>query len=299
MSTLPNNILLATDGSEDAVAAALAAVDISNRTGAQLHVVHAWRRPREYSYPGISHDALISVYNRHAEEVLKKELGRIRSAGGTVAEAHLETGRAIDAVLDVADEVGADMILLGSRGLGPVRRVTLGSVSEGVVHHARCPVLVLRRGESLWPPVRIVAGDDGSEDSKRAGELAARIGKLYGIPLLLVRSYPELLWSPDLMDTELGPYDEVVRERLQDAERALEKRADHLEQLTGLRPETKVAVGEAARFILDITGDGEATLIVLGSRGFGAVRRMALGSVSTKVLRAAEGSVMIYPHATL
>jgi nucleotide-binding universal stress UspA family protein len=83
--------------------------------------------------------------------------------------------------------------------------------------------------------------------------------------------------------------------RLQEARNACEKRADELEELTGLRPETEVSVGEAARVVLEAAGDG-TTLIVMGSRGLGAVRRMALGSVSTKVLQAAEDPVLIFPH---
>ncbi|MGB3682452.1 MAG: universal stress protein, partial [Rubrobacteraceae bacterium] len=77
MNELPTKILLATDGSEEAAAAALAAADMSNKAGAELHVVHVWRRPRDYSYPGVSPDVFISAYSRQAEEVLKEELGRI------------------------------------------------------------------------------------------------------------------------------------------------------------------------------------------------------------------------------
>jgi nucleotide-binding universal stress UspA family protein len=128
----------------------------------------------------------------------------------------------------------------------------------------------------------------------KAGELAASIGKLYSLPVLLVRAYPEPI------ETGSVSYDGMIEKnlqetRLQEARNACEKRADELEELTGLRPETEVSVGEAARVVLEAAGDG-TTLIVMGSRGFGAVRRMALGSVSTKVLHAAEGPVLIFPH---
>lgn len=294
MSTLPTKILLATDGSEDAAAAALAAADVSEKAGAELHIIHVWRRPWDYSYFGVSPEALMSAYSRQAEEVLKEELGRIEGAGGTVAGAHLETGRLIDTVLDAQEEIRADLVILGSRGLGSVKRITLGSVSEGVVHHADCPVLVVRNGESPWPPQRVVAGDDGSDNAKRAGELAAGIGKLYGLPVLLVRADPEPI------DTGTVSYEETIEknvqeEHLQEERNAIEKRADELEELTGLRPETEVSVGDAARVVLE-AAEGGSTLVVTGTRGLGAARRMALGSVSTKVLRAAEGPVLIFPH---
>ena len=87
--------------------------------------------------------------------------------------------------------LGAGVLVLGSRGRGKVGRILLGSVSEGIVHHARRPVLVVRGGECAWPPARVVVGDDPSADAKEAGELAARIGGLFGSGVLLVRVYPE------------------------------------------------------------------------------------------------------------
>lgn len=294
MSKLPTKILLATDGSEEAAAAALAAADVSNKTGAELHVIHVWRRPWDYSYPGVSPDVFISAYSRQAEEILKKQLEIIEAADGTVAGAHLETGRPVDTILDVGEEIRADLIVLGSRGLGSIRKVMLGSVSGGIVHNSDCPVLVVRNGESQWPPQRVVIGDDGSDAAMKAGELAAGIGNLYGLPVLLVRAYPEPI------ETGSVSYDETIEknlqeEHLQEERNAFEKRAGDLEELTGLRPETEVSVGEPARMVLEAAGGG-STLIVMGSRGIGAVRRMALGSVSTKVLQAAEGPVLIFPH---
>jgi nucleotide-binding universal stress UspA family protein len=76
----------------------------------------------------------------------------------------------------------------------------LGSIAEGVVHHARSPVLVARGG--AWPPERVVVGDDGSEDAGRAAGLALGIGDLYGADGVLVHAYhnpPEPIggWSAD------------------------------------------------------------------------------------------------------
>src|SRR5918995_91914 len=156
MSHLPKKILLATDGSEDARLAARAAANLSEKTGAELHVVHAWQY--------VPHPVLDSEhYKEEAERLLKEETEFVSDAGAAVKEAHLVMGPPVDAILDLGEEVGADLLVVGGRGHGMLGRLILGSVSEGVVHHATRPVLVMRGGVGAWSPERIVIGDDGSE----------------------------------------------------------------------------------------------------------------------------------------
>jgi nucleotide-binding universal stress UspA family protein len=181
---------------------------------------------------------------------------------------------------------------MGSRGIGPVKRLVMGSVSEGVVHHARCPVLVLRGGQAAWPPSRVVIGDDGSDDAKKAAQLAARIGKLSGTAALLVRAYPRLP-ETDPEGRELDP--RIVDDELRGEERALDARAAQIEDASGIRPRVRVDVGDPAACLIEAAEEGtpEKTLLAVGSRGLGAVRRLRLGSVSTKVLRASRGPVLV------
>jgi hypothetical protein len=77
---------------------------------------------------------------------------------------------------------------MGSRGLEPVRRLLIGSVSEDVIHHARCPVLVVRSSEEAWPPKRVIFGDDGSDDASSTGESTAGIRTHFGADSVLVRA---------------------------------------------------------------------------------------------------------------
>jgi nucleotide-binding universal stress UspA family protein len=88
--------------------------------------------------------------------------------------------------------LGVGLVVIGSRGLGPIKRLVVGSVSEGIVHLAPYPTLVVRGGARAWPPSRLVVGDDGSEESRMAGQLAASIGRLFGARALLVRVYPSV-----------------------------------------------------------------------------------------------------------
>jgi nucleotide-binding universal stress UspA family protein len=285
MSVLPSRILLATDGSEDAALATRAAVDISRQSGSELHLVHIWRNvPSPYAHSFVKREL-----ERQGQEVLDKQAKRIEGDGGRISGMHLRQGRISDEVIELARELGAGLLVVGSRGHGQIGRILMGSHSEEIVHRARLPVLVLRRA-TVWPPARLVIGDDYSEDAKKAGELAASLGELFGVrEALLIRTYPRLVEKT----SDVGASGYAMRQ----AEKDLETRAAELEDVLGYRPQTKLAAGEAAVAILEAAreGDGSA-LVAVGSRGLGTVGRTRLGSTSTKVVQAAPGPVLVYPH---
>jgi nucleotide-binding universal stress UspA family protein len=156
----------------------------------------------------------------------------VAGVGAAVSEGHLVMGAPVDVILDLAEEMGAELVVMGRRDHGTLERLLLGSVSEGVVHHATRPVLVMRGGESAWPPQRVVIGDDGSNAAKRAGEIAASIGALYGARGILVRAYPELP-EADQVGRTLDP--RVVDDALRRAERELHERAKELRSCSGPR----------------------------------------------------------------
>jgi nucleotide-binding universal stress UspA family protein len=147
MSTFPTRILLATDGSEEAELAALRAVDLADATDSELHVVHVGVVPIFLkSYPGtLGHERrLYEEIEEMSRELLRKESWRVKAAGGTVAGTHLRMGEVALEIVALAEELQADLIVMGCRGLGGVRRALMGSVSDSVVRHAHCPVLVVR-----------------------------------------------------------------------------------------------------------------------------------------------------------
>ena len=81
---------------------------------------------------------------RHAREVLDGEVKRLRSAGGTVAQSHLRMGEVAREIVHLAEDLGVGLIVMGSRGRRGIRRALMGSVSDSVVRHAPCPVMVIR-----------------------------------------------------------------------------------------------------------------------------------------------------------
>ena len=144
MAIFPTRVLLATDGSSNAALAAQSAIELCEKTGSELHVVHVGEfLPTFYAYT----EEEPAELRDNAQRLLDEEVERIRAAGGQLAQAHLRLGRAAEQIVTLSEELGAGVIVVGGRGLGALRRALLGSVSESVVRHAHCPVFVVRAGE--------------------------------------------------------------------------------------------------------------------------------------------------------
>jgi nucleotide-binding universal stress UspA family protein len=141
MSIFPTRILLATDGSREAELAATTAVDLVKSTNSELHVVHVG----EFLPTVLAQTELEPAQlEREAQKLLDDQVRTLEEAGGTVKEAHLRLGRADEEIVDLAHDMGAGFIVMGSRGHGRLRRALMGSVSESVVRHAHCPVTIVR-----------------------------------------------------------------------------------------------------------------------------------------------------------
>jgi nucleotide-binding universal stress UspA family protein len=82
-----------------------------------------------------------------ARRTLDAEVQKVRAVGGTVAQAHLRTGTPTAEIVELAEELEVGLVVIGSRGLGGIRRALMGTVSDSVVRHAHCPVLVVRKEE--------------------------------------------------------------------------------------------------------------------------------------------------------
>ena len=150
MGSFPTRILLATDGSEGADLAASRAVDLARRTGSELHVVHVGCAPAFLmSDPGtVGYDRmLLEEIEDEARELLRKVSWRVKVAGGDVAGSRLRMGEVDLEIVGLAEKLEADLIVMGCRGRRGIRRAVGGSVSDAVIRHAPCPVLVARSHE--------------------------------------------------------------------------------------------------------------------------------------------------------
>ncbi len=141
-------IVVGTDGSETAAKAVDAALDVARRFDASLHVVSAFapvsrQRLREEGQQA-PHDIQWMVNPREdVDATLEAARAQVGEAGVSVSS-YAREGDPADAILDVAEEIGADLIVVGNKGMTGAKRFLLGSVPNKVSHHAPCSVLIVR-----------------------------------------------------------------------------------------------------------------------------------------------------------
>ena len=149
-------ILLATDGSPSAQKATDVAVELAGALGAMLRVVSVWRGPvYEYGYVPVPYAPQLDEVQRDGAARAAEHAVKIATTAGLTATADVRRGLAAEQICAAAEEIGPDMIALGAHGWGSMRRVVFGSVSTAVLHHASCPVLVVR-GDRAQPERELV-----------------------------------------------------------------------------------------------------------------------------------------------
>jgi nucleotide-binding universal stress UspA family protein len=195
-----------------------------------------------------------------------------------------------DAVLEESDD--ADLIVVGSRGLGGFKELLLGSTSHRVAAHATCPVAVIR-GDSGTQPTSVVVGVDGSQAALRALRWALGEAALRGVDLTLVHGFA--LPDAALLSGVATP-EQIESTRSQartTADRVVEESLAAVDVPDGVTVTSRIVAGTAAGAVLAYATS--ADLIVLGTRGFGRVRRALVGSTSHQVLHHAPGHVVVVP----
>jgi nucleotide-binding universal stress UspA family protein len=146
---LPTRILLATDGSENARRATDAALELAERVDSELHLTYVEPMPERHAGPArFAIDlppAVVANVEEEAETKLAEQLGKMGEGRGKITRAHARVGLPSAEIVALAEELEAGLVVVGSRGLGGMRRSLMGSVSDSVVRHAHCPVMVVRK----------------------------------------------------------------------------------------------------------------------------------------------------------
>lgn len=291
-------VLLAFDGSAGAEAARDLAAHLPWPDGTAITVVAALERgPSLFGAPDFaltphSADEAEALLLADLQEMLHDAAAPLRG-GSRQVETRVIRGRPASALLDEANALLPDLIIVGSRGYGPLATVMLGSVSTEVVDHAPCPVLVARH-----PSVhRLVVGVDGSESAQRVIDRLSRWPIFAGLPARVVAVSEPPVTLAASMGATFYPAWNAVREatgddrRQQMAEIAL--RACGQLARGGLRSSVETRTGDAAQQLIAAAREDDSDLIVVGTRGLTTLSRLVIGSVARKVLLHAPTSVLV------
>ncbi len=281
-------ILVGIDGSPESLAAvrwAAREAVLRRRPVTLMHVVS----PIIVSW---SIEAVLSDYQGwqedNADNVIKLAQEALSAAvdGSPALEVLVE--RRHDGVMtELSDASGsADLIVIGSRGLGPVGGALLGSVSRGLLHHARCPVVVAKDGVvgNTARDLPVLLGIDGSPSSEAAIGFAFAEASRRGVALVALHAWSDVALFPFLgMDwhTFEDQGHEILGERL----------AGWQEQYPDVTVHRRIVCDKPARWLIDESR--QAQLVVVGSRGRGGISGMLLGSVSTAVAESASAPVAV------
>jgi len=283
-------VVIATDGSPAAKAAVATAVQFPWPDGTRAFAVVARQVGADYRRA-----ILRAALDRTADWVARGA-ARTLSRRWPEAEGGVVDGPPTDAITKAAVRRRADVIVMGWRGHGPVRRLLTGSVSRAVVRRAPCAVLVVRR------PLRhlrhIVVGFDDSAQAWRAVKLISRLSAPRGRRLSLltaVETMPVPSQSLALSGTRAAVAAEVRRineERLARAHAALGRAARTLVR-AGWTVDTAITTGAPLRDILATVAARRAELVVVGAKGVTGVREVLLGSVAEGALNRSPVAVLI------
>jgi nucleotide-binding universal stress UspA family protein len=285
-------VLLATDGSDNANAAAacLAGFPLPEDAAVQVVTVAAFA-PSSLDLPTV----------RDFKTVLRQEAHAVANAACAVLAKHVRTVEAVvlqgdprEELVRLAEEWPADLVVVGARGLSGMSEWLLGSVSLALARHAPCPVLVVKRNGRGRR--RMLVAIDGSEAALAAAAFVARLPLEPGVGVQLVGvverpRYPAA--APAVVAPALrAAIQEIVSERTSALGNALGRAAELFGERAA-RVERRLAVGNAPDEIVRMAHAFDADVVVLGARGLGAVKRLLLGSVSEAVLHNSERCVLI------
>ena len=290
-------VVIAYDGSASAGQACALVAGLDWPPGSELVVLSAFQpflpgggMPGEIIDPATA-DLIFNDERATAEATARDGAQRASHPGASIAW-EVSEGRPADAILKATRKHTPDLVVVGTRGLGPFRSALLGSVSTELVDHASCPVLVVRTTSIA----RVILADDGSPAARAAVSLVID-WPVFRDSTIRVVSVAEL--DDHLMD-RMASHAQLGGEAAQRViERALEGTAVVADQTAarlraaGRRVEVDVRRGDPAHGVVQAATEWPADLVVLGSRGHAGVEHLHLGSVGRRVLHHVPCSVLV------
>lgn len=289
----PGSILVGVDGSESGNHAVRWAVDQARLEHRPLALVHAVS-PQVNIWvgePGFDNTDVLDAMKQGGEQMLEDTYAEIHRDEDDDLEVHrefrLQDPRQV--LIDLSQD--ASMIVVGSRGRGPVRSLLLGSVSVAVSQHARCPVVVLRPQDEETALGRIVVGATVSRPNSQAVDFAYRQASLRSLPLTIVHGF----WDPLLGFAGATPLGADAA-AFEDEAAVLTKRAAEMkEKFPDVEVSYEVAEGLPDDCLLAASrGSG---MVVVGSLPKSFAMSLFEGQVSRSVTEHASCPVAVVPES--
>lgn len=282
--------LLTVDGSENANEAVRLLQYLSTD---HVIVFHALNVPKP-AYPMMVPEVAAELYHEversmraDAERLLDRTVSLLPLHTGPVKKV-IEAGSPADAILTTVEQESIDLIVMGARGLGPIKERVLGSVSHRILTAARCAKLIVSRPVKAMQKVLLpLRSSSDTEDAIRFLGLnpfrqAVEVCLLSVLPAI----HPN--WGTAALAAE-----SLQSSQRENAQLFLESAANRLKR-TGYRVRTEVRIGTPVESILDEANRQKADLILMGSRGRQGVLRLVLGSVSHAVLHSAPCPILVF-----
>lgn len=286
-------VVVAVDGSPASRNAVRWAANTANKRGIPLRLASSYTMPQFLYAEGMVppqelFDDLQSETMEKIDEAraVAHEVAPDIKIGHTIAE-----GSPIDMLLDMAHDV--TMIVMGSRGLGGLSGMVMGSVSAAVVSHASCPVVVVREDNQLDEATKygpVVIGVDGSDVSAKATEIAFAEADARGAELVAVHTWMDMQVQASLAGLSAAQQQWEVVEREQ-IEMLTERLAPMTEKYPNVEVRKVITRDRPVRALVE-NSEG-AQLLVVGSHGRGGFKGMLLGSTSRALLQSAPCPMMV------
>jgi nucleotide-binding universal stress UspA family protein len=272
-------VLVPVDGSVSSLMAEETAAVVAKKTGATITALHVTQELRiGYRLPLKLQDELLGSIEQHAKKVANDARALFNEEGVPVNTEILSGGDPSEIILDLSEK-DYDLIVMGGRGENETETFALGSVTKKVVRHVTCPTLITKRVCAL---ANLLVGVDGSAHSSNALSYAARLADEMDAKITLLN-----VQERRLVDLSRRTAEEFGEKILSNALDIIAKR--------GVEVHKRLEFGVPSNRIVEVAEEGNHDLIVLGSRGLGAVKRFLLGSVSDDVSHKAKCSVLIVP----
>lgn len=282
-----STILVGVDGSAESTKAAQWAAKTAEVEGAGLKIVAAYTTTTSDYAPGlVIPQDVIDAIRDEASGIVQEAANAAREVAPEVSlSGSIVEGDASRVLLELGEE--ADMIVIGTRGLGGLKGLLLGSVSTNVAAHSKGKVVVLTDSGGDGP---VVVGVEQSPVSDAAVAEAFRQAALRNTKLVAVHT-----WTPLDADALHGyglDPEEIEQMSQQAVESVGERLGGYAEDYPDVEVERVVIPEEPSKAILDAAGN-DAQLIVVGSRGRGGFKGLLLGSNSQKIMNQAHAPVMV------